>query len=87
MTTAYTTLVAKVEALATELPGITFGYIGNVERWGDDRTWYVFLPHPGRVGDREDAVGLGTNFDAALRRWAEIEKTARRLYHNGSRRG
>jgi hypothetical protein len=21
---------------------LLFGYVGNVERWGDDRTWYVF---------------------------------------------
>jgi hypothetical protein len=38
----------NVKALAVELPGITFGYIGNVERWGDDRSWEIFLPHPGR---------------------------------------
>lgn len=22
--------------------GITMGYLGNVERWGDDRAWYFF---------------------------------------------
>lgn len=38
--------------------GATFGYIGNLdERFGDDRSWYVFLPHPGRVGTTEDRFG------------------------------
>lgn len=37
--------------------GATFGYIGNVERWGDERCWMVFLPHPGRVGTDGDHIG------------------------------
>jgi len=30
--------------LAEKYPqiGLTFGYIGNLERWGDDRSWYFF---------------------------------------------
>lgn len=36
----------------------TFGYIGNLDaRFGDDRCWYVFLPHPGRVGTEDDRLG------------------------------
>ena len=35
----------------------TFGYIGNVERRRDDRAWYAFRPHPGRVGTAEDRIG------------------------------
>lgn len=37
-----------IEDLRTQLQaeypnaGITVGYIGNVERWGDNRSWYVF---------------------------------------------
>ena len=46
-----------VDVLKAEFPGISFGYIGNVDRWGDDRSWYVFLPHPGRVGTMLDRVG------------------------------
>jgi hypothetical protein len=30
-------------------PGVTFGYIGKCERWGDDRLFAIFLPHPGRA--------------------------------------
>lgn len=35
----------------------TFGYIGNLSQFRDDRAWYVFLPHPGRVGTAEDRLG------------------------------
>ena len=33
----------KVKELAANLLGVTFGYIGNCERWGDDRLWAIFL--------------------------------------------
>ena len=46
-------------------PGITFGYLGNVERWGDDRTWFIFLPCPGRIGSYNDQVRLGSTKDIA----------------------
>lgn len=36
---------------------VTFGYIGNLSNSRDDRTWMVFLPHPGRVGTSDDQVG------------------------------
>jgi len=36
---------------------VTFGYIGNLSNTRDDRWWMVFLPHPGRVGTRDDQVG------------------------------
>lgn len=36
---------------------VTFGYVGNLGNGRDDRTWMVFLPHPGRVGTWEDQVG------------------------------
>jgi hypothetical protein len=76
--------------LAEELPGVTFGYIGNVYNgpFIDERLWYVFLPHPGRVGTFEDSVSLGitTALPAAFWRFDEIAAIARRRYHNGSRR-
>jgi len=54
-------LDARVDALKAEFPTVSFGYIGNcgVDRSGpfDDRSWYVFLPHPGRVGTPRDNVG------------------------------
>jgi len=85
--TAYDFLAAAVKALATELPGITFGYIGNVgvDRSGpyDDRSWRVFLPHPGRVGTYTDSVGLGSTADLgrAVADWDRIVAVARRQYH------
>lgn len=35
----------------------TFGYIGNVDRYGDGRGWYAFRPHPGRAGTAADRIG------------------------------
>lgn len=39
----------------------TFGYIGNcgVDGRGrfDDRCWFAFRPHPGRVGTEADRIG------------------------------
>lgn len=37
--------------------GWTWGYIGNLERGNDDRSWFIFVPHPGRVGQAEDRIG------------------------------
>lgn len=59
---------ASVEELNTLLghkpgEGISFGYIGNIPVGAaqgsqhDDRAFYVFLPHPGRVGTYDDRIG------------------------------
>lgn len=55
---------ARAEAIVKDLPGVTIGYIGNCSVASDvrvsahdDRSWYIFLPHPGRVGTREDSLG------------------------------
>lgn len=76
----------NVAALSEELPGLSFGYIGNIESWGDDRDFRVFLPHPGRVGGLDDSVSLGgvTSLGAAVKTWPAIEARVRRLYANGS---
>lgn len=49
----------------------TFGYIGNCSPNGgnDDRAWYVFLPHPGRVGTADDRLG-GFSTGSAEGVWA-----------------
>lgn len=87
--TAQKTLEANVEQLAVELPGITMGYIGNFESWGDDRYFHIFLPHPGRVGTFGDSVRLGdfTQLPQAAAKWDALADSARKLYHNGSYRG
>jgi hypothetical protein len=81
-------LEERVKELSQELPGVTFGYIGNLERWGDDRSWAVFLPHPARVGGFNDQISIGTTekLPAAVNKWAAIAESARKRYHNGSRR-
>jgi len=44
--------------------GWTWGYIGNVYPDGtDDRSWSIFVPHPGRVGTLEDRIGDFTTAD------------------------
>jgi hypothetical protein len=82
-----TLLRERVEILAKELPGTTFGYIGNFERWGDDRSFHIFLPHPGRVGSYEDSVSLGSvkQLPTALDKWPSLEASARAKYAKGVR--
>lgn len=74
----------RVRELAKELPGITFGYIGNVYfgPYYDDRSWRIFLPHPGWVGERTDNVYIGSTaaLDRRIGDWPSIEAEARRLY-------
>jgi hypothetical protein len=75
----------KVEELAKECPGITFGYIGNcgVDRSGpfDDRSWYVFLPVNGRISSAIDHVGgFSTDYlPEMLANWDKIAQNVRIL--------
>lgn len=81
---SYALLQAKAEELKARFPGISFGYIGNVgvDRSGsyDDRSWYVFLPHPGRVGGYIDRVGGFATADLSkmLDGWHRIEAAVER---------
>lgn len=56
----------RISELLTERTGVefTFGYIGNVNSYQpgthayrDDRLWYFFAAHPGRIGDHRDHIG------------------------------
>jgi hypothetical protein len=47
-------LVAQAKAAHPEL-GLSVGYIGNLERWGDDRDWRVFT-------NRRDSTGRSISF-------------------------
>lgn len=76
----YDRLVLRVQRLLDQLNeviggGATFGYLGNCGSGVDDRSWYVFLPHPGRVGTHEDRLGgFGTgDVDG-------VESTVRQLH-------
>ncbi len=65
----------------------TYGYIGNITADGDERTWFVFLPHPGREGGLDDRLGGHATDDldgmlrtlaflrgaVALARWSRAE--------------
>jgi len=48
------------ETLAAKYPaaGLTFGYVGNVERWGDDRAW-SFWATKFRAGMYRNAARFG----------------------------
>jgi len=48
---------ARIREAIEPIPGVTYGCIGNEERWGDDRAWFLFLPHPGRAGQPKDRIG------------------------------
>jgi hypothetical protein len=78
-------LRAKVEELKKELPCISLGYLGNYERWGNDTSWYIFLPHYGRVGTYGDQVSLGAGrdektFTNAVANWDKLADQARKRY-------
>jgi hypothetical protein len=45
----------QMKALLPE--GWTWGYIGNCGFNYDDRSWRIFVPHPGRVGGTGDTIG------------------------------
>jgi hypothetical protein len=61
-------------------PGVTVGYIGKCERWGDDRLFAIFLPHPGRVGSLADSVSIGRTekLPEAVTNWHALAGLARR---------
>ena len=83
-TTVIQRLQAKVDALASEFPGVTFGYLGNcgTDSRGafDETSWYVFLPHPGRIGIWTDRVGGYPRFELPEMEsnWERIEVQVRR---------
>lgn len=60
-----TDYINRLVALLSEKTGIafTFGYVGNTygipdtPAYRDDRIYYVFAPHPGRVGTSRDSIG------------------------------
>ena len=86
--TVHDILTKKVNELKKELPRISLGYMGDLNQWGDTRTWYVFVPHPERVGQWGDKVMLGASdaLDAAVANWDEIAKAVRIAYHDGTLR-
>jgi hypothetical protein len=82
MPNAQAILQSKVEELRAELPRISFGYIGNCGPGFDERSWAVFLPHPGRVGTYSDSVAIGSTdkLSEAAANWDAIERRVRLLY-------
>jgi hypothetical protein len=71
----------KANALKARFPGISFGYIGNLDiRWGDDRSWYIFLPpsqRDGYIGIYDRVGGYRTEkLDAMLADWDVMERVA-----------
>jgi hypothetical protein len=83
--TAIDTLRAKVEELKKDLPCLSFGYLGNYEFGKDYTSWYIFLPHYGRVGKYSDQISIGAGTDAdkftkALANWDKLEAGCRKMY-------
>lgn len=62
-------------ALLAEFPALSFGYIGNCGANYDDRSWRIFLPHPGRVGTYADSIGgysTTTYVESFLKNWPSV---------------
>lgn len=76
-TAAYQAIQEKVKSLPA---GVTFGYLGNIGTTYDDRTYHLFLPHPGRVGTWKDQVGdyRPWQLDAMLGNWDQLISLAER---------
>ena len=88
ITAADTTIRKRVESLRLSHPNLIFsyGYIGNLEFWGDDRRWRVGIRpsylrtvweycHTGRSVTTAELPELATNFDEwVLPRVAAAEK-------------
>jgi len=55
-----TSLEGLKRTLASRYPeiGLTVGYLGNVERWGDERSWMFFT----KVGNPGDTWGNSHGF-------------------------
>jgi hypothetical protein len=64
-------LVAQAKDAHPDL-GLSFGYIGNLERWGDDRDWRIFTNR--MLGGRSYSLPLGStdNLDRALEAMPEV---------------
>jgi len=56
-------MYARAEEIVKRLPGVSIGYIGNLTSQNDDRSWMIFLPHPGRVGTTADSLGCFSTAD------------------------
>jgi hypothetical protein len=89
----YTLLSVKVQELAQELPGIKFGYIGNVgvDRNGpfDDRSWRVFVP-VNRMLTYSDQVHFGSTAqmeEVSEAQWPGIEARIRTAYKERVKNG
>ena len=69
----------RAAALIAEFPGVTFGYLGNCCGTYDDRSYTIFLPHPGRIGTFDDRVGSYApwEMDQMLAAWPRLEETVR----------
>jgi hypothetical protein len=54
-----TARLRRTTELLSEVTGITWtvGYIGNCDNRRDDRSWFLFADHPGRVGTASDRIG------------------------------
>ena len=53
--------LVRVYARRNPQLGLTYGYIGNMERWGDDRSWRVFSSVSMQPGDGPSSWGSYTN--------------------------
>lgn len=66
------TLVAELNILLGLSPAgfsnrVSLGYIGNLESWGDDRSWHVFVPRSVSPRDNDMIGSFATGDEAGAR--------------------
>lgn len=80
-----TTTLSRIYELSKELPGISYGYHGNLTPRYDDRSWHVYLPNPDNgPSTYADRVWVSNVAQEANNlsegQWAAIEAQVRRAY-------
>lgn len=73
---AYAELTTLFGELRDQYPeiGLTFGYIGNYESWGDDRHWYFFTEVPIQGNWGMDRMKFGSYKTADLPLFSKLAK-------------
>jgi hypothetical protein len=82
----------KVNAIIRDYKdlGVSHGYIGNIEPWGDERSWYVFTKVPKSANTREgESYAIpGPDFDdAKVRGWLDRLRERVQRQERGPARG
>ena len=71
-------LERKIRNICKDVDGLTFGYIGNFERWGDDRKLFIWIDEDNmreKNGNRAnlwEGVACDLNLEYTCRAFASV---------------